>query len=1099
MPITAFWRSTTATSRVLVATVALLSCSTPAFCQVGSGIPLSFPEMAELEREQAEALRYYALTKESGPSATYAARQAAAFAASTPGATPEAIRGNFDAHFLIYNTYRENRLITAEEVQNRMNDEDFTLKLVGALETFARNPQQEVGVKAARVGLEEYIRFLDDAFGTSSLLAQKLRDSAYNQITLRMDELDLDESQSLIRSLGALGSESATPILQRLRGELTIDFRGPTTVESFIEANPVYGLASDYKTRQQLSLLGKQIAETKSELDGLGEGEEERQAELIDKFDSLQDTLVRELKNAAASTKAAFVEHAEKTEDELRGIRSNVTSLREYFEDRDKKEQEAAARNAATSAYLGTLRRLRPFCDEDTAEILDVAEGVTQAYLLFSTASTQLSTQGAATSGLMSAAATFNYFQAGLVLASLFMESNSKSADQMILEAVAQLRQEMHERFDRLEDILETYHEMTMQRFDNLELAMRESIGQIKTARSAVGVIASDLRALSDQVDIVSNNLQEMIEDGFVRDLNLALEVFVEAPIRRRRPLSELDALRGLSEFLVFSTISSRDAISNGPTRSGVELSDERISQWLSEKDVFRNLDNVVRTNQRRGKTRIQFTSPQRRLANPNAWFVATNGYLSVYNSLLSTNPRHKASLASDFEQLLITGEELISVLQFSWPREWFLQDVDSYRDNAQRIEELVRNAFNSASLRHLGAAFATDISDEQASGLLELPKSIKTTPVEQTLTITRGDNLAFVPIKSSEDGSVATPEGYQKTLSKIAAQYVLAKRTAREEVSSIQWVAEVRWIDVDYTIGDSESSGVFGTGGRERYIATYGRPQIDLVGRVDGREFSRVRRSFDVPKEIEQKNSERLSAFTGEVRDEKLLGTHAKISSGRRSAAGIGIAGPVEDASRFVSGEEMAKVISSFPVDQWEQVDSGRSESEVEFERVVSSFRDESDGDISDHFIAIALGRPFSLVGRAESVPPIVVRDIESRLESLSGQRALLRANLSLFASEFVSLSEVAREALRPGGLKTLSAITDMCLTAAKIEVPSERRKSVVAAYSIADSSSALRNAIATTPADTLVSVENVRPIIELCDKLRRLSPKISSSGTER
>lgn len=229
---------------------------------------------------------------------------------------------------------------------------------------------------------------------------------------------------------------------------------------------------------------------------------------------------------------------------------------------------------------------------------------------------------------LASAAATGNMIGAVMQVFSLF-GSSGPSADQLILEGIQDLkeqieglRQEMHERFDRIDKKLNEIMDEMSARFNRIDF-------QLGVLNDNVTDIQIALVGLQADLNRIEKNLFSFLDDGFRQDLRLAINGWLGYHERTGIDMTYADysnaATGPENQFFTWATTLSRDQLRAGPNSR--DYSDSGLLAELTNYPLHFNINYLAQfPAQRFGLPSLA----SGRLPNPRDWSSSADAYRTL-------------------------------------------------------------------------------------------------------------------------------------------------------------------------------------------------------------------------------------------------------------------------------------------------------------------------------------------------------------------------------------------------------------------------------------------------------------------------------------
>lgn len=228
--------------------------------------------------------------------------------------------------------------------------------------------------------------------------------------------------------------------------------------------------------------------------------------------------------------------------------------------------------------------------------------------------------------------------------------SGGPTPDQLILEQIGalreqvnQLRLEMHERFDRIDQSLNQIYQTMVLGFDQIN-------GNINEVRGALFNLQMDLHRLERQV-------YAFLNAGFRRDLNEAINGALDYETKFGHPMDSFDTYRTFeNKFYTWAVDNSKDELES---TYGQGYDDASLHDQLTSRPLESNLNYISGfLNQRLGLPLLSFS----KLANPRDWAISARAYVQ----LARENPQYFRHVSTNrLRNVIAVGRELESSVAY--------------------------------------------------------------------------------------------------------------------------------------------------------------------------------------------------------------------------------------------------------------------------------------------------------------------------------------------------------------------------------------------------------------------------------------------------
>ncbi|WP_437729207.1 hypothetical protein [Sorangium sp. So ce861] len=345
------------------------------------------------------------------------------------------------------------------------------------------------------------------------------------------------------------------------------------------------------------------------------------------------------------------------------------TKLKKAIEDAKKKQKQLADKlDSVKSGATGALRVAAKLAslsnDPEFAEDIEILSKTTSILLdTFSKQSKGAIETASKLVGLLelgetgfkvigAAVFTGNVIGAVLQIASLFNREDKPSINQKILqnlrdirELVADVRTEMHARFDRLDRKLNGIYDAVMEQLEHLNFELGELEVDLEEVQLALYTVQADLHRLDRNLYAFLDAAERQpLVEGIAGFLNYQERTGLEMPYSPT-------FLDGENRFYTWSYFTSKDAIQAGPTSRSFE--DAQIATELGNYPLATNINYLSELSAVKfGLSRL---SPER-LSNPVTWMTAAESYAQLGEEW----PEHAIRIDPDrLERVIDAGEAL--------------------------------------------------------------------------------------------------------------------------------------------------------------------------------------------------------------------------------------------------------------------------------------------------------------------------------------------------------------------------------------------------------------------------------------------------------
>ncbi|XXX82496.1 hypothetical protein WMF30_27460 [Sorangium sp. So ce134] len=319
------------------------------------------------------------------------------------------------------------------------------------------------------------------------------------------------------------------------------------------------------------------------------------------------------------------------------------TKLKKAIEDATKKQKQLADKlGSVKSGATGALRVAAKLAslsnDPDFAEDIQILSQTTSILLdTFSKHSKGAIETASKLVGLLelgetgfkvigAAVFTGDVIGAVLQIASLFNRQDKPSINQKILEnlrdireLVADVRTEMHARFNRLDRKLNDIYDAVMDQFEHINFELGELEVDLEEVQLALYTVQADLHRLDrNMYAFLDAAERQPLVEGIAGFLNYERRTGLEMPYSPT-------FLDGENRFYTWSYFTSKDAIQAGPT--GRSFEDAQIPTEIGNYPLATNINYLSELPAVRfGLSRLS----TERLPNPLTWMTAAESYAQL-------------------------------------------------------------------------------------------------------------------------------------------------------------------------------------------------------------------------------------------------------------------------------------------------------------------------------------------------------------------------------------------------------------------------------------------------------------------------------------
>lgn len=343
----------------------------------------------------------------------------------------------------------------------------------------------------------------------------------------------------------------------------------------------------------------------------------------------------------------------------------------------------AAVYLLATFAQLGGNARLA----RDITVVGNSAIQISEAINNYSRSVNRFGTFGQAAS---SAILMSNFLSAGLAIANLGSEKEDN--DQLIMQQlvaisrqISQLAQDMHSRFDRIEQTLSLAFRAVTDNFRELALLQSETLQQVMIARRDINDIETQLADLRTQLELMQSQTNQSLRVGFDREFRKELLSCLDHEKFYDASAMTLEAYQTCQlEFTLHATDTARDYLSTGGQRGSVD--DATLASSLLERPPYDNLNLLAQIGSSMFDDR-ELSGFVGKTANLTEWLIGAEAYLAMasrYPNL--TNQVSRESV----DKIITAGEELNGLVGALRGADIYSKLVRNYRNKLNDLSKLI-------------------------------------------------------------------------------------------------------------------------------------------------------------------------------------------------------------------------------------------------------------------------------------------------------------------------------------------------------------------------------------------------------------------------
>lgn len=390
----------------------------------------------------------------------------------------------------------------------------------------------------------------------------------------------------------------------------------------------------------------------------------------------------------------------------------NLTALEAAIKKAEEKQKELdellkGAAQGAESA-LGVLAALADLGDgefgSDIREFAAISVGMLNAIRKVAEASIQV---GKVIRGIASASASGLLLGGGIgfafVMTALMIQATglfggrSKPIEQVILEEVrklaelvADLRDEMRARFDRIDQRLDRMYAGILTRLAEIDFNLGQVEGNVEELQASLYQLHTELTRLTA-------DLQAQLDAAHRRDLVEGINGFLNFQERTGQPIDAQSFFEGENLFFSWGNDHAKDALQAGPEERA--FTDDDLLRELTRFGAATNVNYLREVPAERFGLALL---SQSRLANPLDWIVAAEAYAQ-----LSEESPALAAQVSDarVDDLIEIGESLGLALSEIADPQLFATLTEHYRtrfDDVQRAIATAEDVFRIAPRHQL-------------------------------------------------------------------------------------------------------------------------------------------------------------------------------------------------------------------------------------------------------------------------------------------------------------------------------------------------------------------------------------------------------------
>jgi hypothetical protein len=378
----------------------------------------------------------------------------------------------------------------------------------------------------------------------------------------------------------------------------------------------------------------------------------------------------------------------------------NLTALEEAIKKAEAKQKELdeLLKGAAsgTKSALGVLAALADLGDEefgnDIREFAAISVGMLEAIRKVAEASIQV---GKVISGIASASASQLLLGGGIgfafVMTALMIQATglfggrSKPIEQVILEEirklaelVAEIRDQMRARFDRIDQRLDRLYAGILARLAEIDFNLGQVAGNVEELQASLYQLHTELTRLTA-------DLQAQLDAAHRRDLVEGINGFLNFQERTGQPIDAESFFEGENLFFSWGNDHAKDALQAGPEDRA--FTDDDLFRELTRFGAATNVNYLREVPaERLGLAPLS----QSRLANPLDWIVASEAYAQ-----LSEESPALAAQVSDarVDALIEIGESLGLALSGIADPQLFAALTEHYRTRYDDVQRAIATA----------------------------------------------------------------------------------------------------------------------------------------------------------------------------------------------------------------------------------------------------------------------------------------------------------------------------------------------------------------------------------------------------------------------